>query len=108
MIAADAGLVRMKQALNLRRATLISQMANLTPSHPQYKQDEVELGKIDGDLESMMKDLRAKAAATDPTQTSVRAATNRRRGITVERPGAAVGRRGGKRYAEDAALERPC
>ena len=63
MIAADAGLVSMKQALNLRRATLISQMANLTPSHPQYKQDEVELGKIDGDLESMMKDLRAKAAA---------------------------------------------
>jgi len=63
MIASDAGLVSMKTALNTRRAALISQMANLTPSHPQYKQDEVELEKIDTDLENMLKDLRAKAAA---------------------------------------------
>jgi capsular polysaccharide biosynthesis protein len=63
LIASDAGLVSMKQALNTRRATLISQMANLTPSNPAYKQDEVELGKINNTLDAMMKDLRAKAAA---------------------------------------------
>jgi uncharacterized protein involved in exopolysaccharide biosynthesis len=63
MIANDAGLVSMKQALNTRRATLISQMANLTPLNPQYKQDEAELAKINGTLDVMMKDLRAKAAA---------------------------------------------
>jgi capsular polysaccharide biosynthesis protein len=63
LIANDAGLVSMKQSLNTRRATLISQMANLTPSHPEYKQDEVELAKINNTLDAMMKDLRAKAAA---------------------------------------------
>lgn len=63
IIASDAGLVSMKTALNARRATLISQMANLTPLNPQYKQDEVELTKINGTLDAMMKDLRAKAAA---------------------------------------------
>jgi hypothetical protein len=63
IIASDAGLVSMKTALNTRRATLISQMANLTPTHPQYKQDEEELAKIDTNLDAMMKDLRAKAAA---------------------------------------------
>jgi len=63
MIANDAGLISMKTSLNQRRATLISQMANLTPSHPQYKQDEVELGKINTELDTMLKDLRAKAAA---------------------------------------------
>ncbi|MGO9335890.1 MAG: hypothetical protein ACLPY1_00115 [Terracidiphilus sp.] len=63
MIATDAGLVSMKTALNARRAVLISQMANLTPLNPQYKQDEAELTKINGTLDAMMKDLRAKAAA---------------------------------------------
>lgn len=63
MIANDAGLVSMKQSLNARRALLISQMANLTPLNPQYKLDEAELVKINGDLDAKMKDLRAKAAA---------------------------------------------
>lgn len=62
LIANDAGLVSMKTALNARRAVLISQMANLTPSHPQYKQDAEELAKINASLESMASDLRAKAA----------------------------------------------
>ena len=62
MIASDAGLVSMKQSLNSRRAVLIAQMANLTPANPQYKLDEAELAKINGTLEAMMKDLRAKAA----------------------------------------------
>jgi succinoglycan biosynthesis transport protein ExoP len=63
MASSDAGLVSMKTALNGRRATLISQMANLTPGNPVYKQDEAELEKINADLESMMKNLRATAAA---------------------------------------------
>jgi uncharacterized protein involved in exopolysaccharide biosynthesis len=63
LISSDAGLVSMKTALNARRATLIAQMANLTPMNPQYKQDEAELAKINSTLEAMMKDLRSKAAA---------------------------------------------
>src|SRR5208337_773373 len=63
IIGADAGLSSMKSSLNSRRAVLITQMANLTPNNPEYKQDAAELAKINGGLESMMKDLRAKAAA---------------------------------------------
>jgi uncharacterized protein involved in exopolysaccharide biosynthesis/Mrp family chromosome partitioning ATPase len=63
LISTDAGLVSMKTSLNQRRAVLISQMANLTPNHPQYKQDAEELTKINTSLESMANDLRAKAAA---------------------------------------------
>jgi polysaccharide biosynthesis transport protein len=62
MISSDAGLVSMKLSLNARRVMLIAQMANLTPANPQYKLDEAELTKINGTLEEMMKDLRAKAA----------------------------------------------
>jgi uncharacterized protein involved in exopolysaccharide biosynthesis len=70
MIASDAGLVSMKTALNARRAALISQMANLTPLNPQYKLDEAELTKINGTLDAMLKDLRAKAAARIQLQLS--------------------------------------
>ena len=62
IVAADAGLASMKQSLNQRRAVLITQMANLTPNNPQYKQDADELTKINSNLDSMMKDLRATAA----------------------------------------------
>ena len=62
IIASDAGLTSMKTSLNTRRATLISQMANLTPSNPEYKQDAEELAKINANLESMMKDLRNNAS----------------------------------------------
>ena len=58
LIANDAGLVSMKTSLNARRAVLISQMANLTPSDPQYKQDAEELTKINGSLDTMAADLR--------------------------------------------------
>ncbi len=61
IVAADAGLASMKQSLNQRRAVLITQMANLTPNNPQYKQDADELTKINSNLDSMMKDLRATA-----------------------------------------------
>lgn len=63
LVAADAGLTSMKTSLNARRATLITQMANLTPSNPEYKQDAEELSKINGSLDTMMKELRAKASA---------------------------------------------
>jgi uncharacterized protein involved in exopolysaccharide biosynthesis len=59
-IVADPGLVGLKTALNQRRAVLMAQMANLTPSHPQYKQDADELAHIDSSLESATKELRAK------------------------------------------------
>ncbi len=63
LIATDPGLASLKTALLQRRAALVSQMANLTPSNPQYKQDAEELGKIDASLDSATRDLRAKAAA---------------------------------------------
>jgi polysaccharide biosynthesis transport protein len=61
IVAADPGLVSMKTALNKRRSDLISQMANLTPNHPQYKQDSEELAKINASLETMSHELRTKA-----------------------------------------------
>ncbi|HTX74669.1 MAG TPA: hypothetical protein VMD29_00595 [Terracidiphilus sp.] len=63
IVAADPGLVSMKTALDKRRSELISQMANLTPNHPLYKQDAEELVKINDSLATMTRDLRAKAAA---------------------------------------------
>jgi polysaccharide biosynthesis transport protein len=62
IVAADPGLVSMKTALNKRRSDLISQMANLTPQHPLYKQDAQELATINVSLDAMSKDLRTKAA----------------------------------------------
>ncbi len=63
MIASDPGLTSMKTSLNTRRAALITQMSNLTPQNPEYQQDAAELAKINGTLDSMMANLRAKAAA---------------------------------------------
>ena len=63
LIASDPGLASLKQSLLTRRAQLVSQMANLTPSHPQYKQDQEEMRKIDASLASQTQQLRAKAAA---------------------------------------------
>jgi len=60
-VAGDAGLISLKTSLNQRRAQLTSQMANLTASNPQYKQDAQEQAQIDGSLENMMKELRARA-----------------------------------------------
>ncbi|HEY3707145.1 MAG TPA: hypothetical protein VGL22_18940 [Terracidiphilus sp.] len=63
LVSADPGLVSMKTALNKRRSDLISQMSNLTPNHPQYKQDAEELAKINTSLETMSTELRRKAAS---------------------------------------------
>jgi uncharacterized protein involved in exopolysaccharide biosynthesis len=62
VIATDAGLNSLKTTLDQRRAILVSQMANLTPSNPQYKQDAAELAQIDASLETNVKDLRAKVS----------------------------------------------
>ncbi len=77
IVAADPGLVGMKTSLFQRRATLTTQMANLTPNHPIYKQDAEELAQINKSLDSLTKDLRSKASAriqqrlrTDLEQTS--------------------------------------
>src|ERR1035441_1446876 len=66
VLSADAGLASMKVTLFQRRALLTSQMANLTPNHPQYKQDEEELAQINNTLDSMTRDLRAKASPPRP------------------------------------------
>ena len=63
IVSSDAGMVAMKTALNKRRSDLISQMANLTPNHPQYKQDTEELAKINTSLDAIGKDLREKTSA---------------------------------------------
>ena len=63
VVSADAGIVSMKTALNKRRSDLISQMANLTPSHPQYKQNAEELAKINTSIDAITKELRDKTAA---------------------------------------------
>ncbi len=62
IVASDSGLQSMKTSLNQRRSALISQMANLTPNHPQYKQDSAELAQINSNLDAMMTDLHTKAA----------------------------------------------
>lgn len=79
MVAADAGLTSMKTSLNQRRAVLISQMANLTPTNPEYKQDAEELSKINSSLDSMMKDLRSKASLR--IQTKLRTDLERTAGV---------------------------
>jgi uncharacterized protein involved in exopolysaccharide biosynthesis len=63
LIASDPGLASLKQSLLTRRAQLVAQMANLTPSHPQFKQDQEEMRKIDDSLAAQTQQLRAKAAA---------------------------------------------
>jgi succinoglycan biosynthesis transport protein ExoP len=63
IVSSDAGMVSMKTALNKRRSDLISQMANLTPNHPQFKQDSDELAKINTSIDAITKELRDKAAA---------------------------------------------
>ncbi len=62
LVAADPGLVSMKTSLDKQRALLITQMANLTPSHPLYKQDTQELAQINTSLDSMTKNLLTKAS----------------------------------------------
>ena len=59
----DVGLASLKSSLNQRRSLLISQMANLTPNHPLYKQDADELAKMDASLAASSQQLQQKATA---------------------------------------------
>lgn len=61
IVSADPGMVGSKTALNQRRSVIITQMANLAPNHPQYKQDAEELAQINASLEAMNVELRSKA-----------------------------------------------
>ena len=79
LISSDPGLTSMKTSLNQRRAVLITQMSNLTPSNPEYKQDAEELQQINANLDAMMNDLRAKAA--DRIQQQLRADLERTAGV---------------------------
>lgn len=82
LVASDPGLTSMKTSLNARRATLITQMANLTPNNPEYKLDSEELARINGSLDSMMQDLRAKAASR--IQEKLRADLERTAGVEAQ------------------------
>jgi succinoglycan biosynthesis transport protein ExoP len=79
LIALDPGLTAMKGSLYQRRAALISHMANLTQDNPAYKMDADELAKINGSLDSMMTDLRTKAAGR--IQEKLRADLERTAGV---------------------------
>jgi polysaccharide biosynthesis transport protein len=63
IIAADPSLQAMKTSLSQKRATLLEQLAGLTPNHPLRKQTEEELAQIEAGLQQMQTDLRSKAAA---------------------------------------------
>jgi uncharacterized protein involved in exopolysaccharide biosynthesis len=58
----DAGLAALRQTISARRSVLATQMAQLTPKNPLYKQDEEELKRLNQTLETMSGELRAKSA----------------------------------------------
>jgi polysaccharide biosynthesis transport protein len=62
IIQSDPGLSAMKSNLAQKRATLLEQLAGLTPNHPLRKETEAELAKIDSALQEMQTNLRQKAA----------------------------------------------
>lgn len=82
LIASDPGLTSMKTSLNQRRAVLITQMSNLTPSNPEYRQDSEELQQINANLDAMMNDLRSKAA--ERIQQQLRADLQRTAGVEAQ------------------------
>ncbi|MCB5197342.1 hypothetical protein [Deefgea salmonis] len=49
-VSVDPGLNSLKASLNNRRATLVSGMAGLTPQHPGYQQNKIELAEIDAEI----------------------------------------------------------
>jgi polysaccharide biosynthesis transport protein len=63
IIASDPSLLALKSSLSQKRATLLEQLAGLTPNHPMRKETEEELAQIEAGLQQMQTDLRSKAAA---------------------------------------------
>jgi len=62
LIATDPGLWGMKLTLTQRHTMVMWKVANTPPNYPAGKQDEAELAQLNSTLDSMAKDLRAKAA----------------------------------------------
>ena len=63
LTATDPGLLSIRTPLNQQRAALIAQMADLSPNHPQYKQDAQKLKEIDASLAAMQNDMRSSLSA---------------------------------------------
>ncbi len=59
-LSSEAGLASLKSSMYQRRALLVSQMAGLTPSNPQYKQDQNEIADLDRTLDTMTTQLRGR------------------------------------------------
>lgn len=62
VIAGDSSLMALKTNLSQKRATLLDQLAGLTPDHPQRKQTEQQLAQIEKELSDMQSRLRKTAA----------------------------------------------
>lgn len=62
IIQGDPQLSAMKSNLATKRATLLEQIAGLTPNHPLRKETEAQLAQIDSALLDMQNNLRQKAA----------------------------------------------
>jgi succinoglycan biosynthesis transport protein ExoP len=75
IIQSDSGLSAMKANLAQKRATLLEQLAGLTPNHPLRKETEAQLAQIDQALLEMQTNLRQKAAIR--LQQKLRAEVNR-------------------------------
>jgi uncharacterized protein involved in exopolysaccharide biosynthesis len=107
LLDTDPGMGSLKSALLSRRAALVSQMANLTPSHPQYKQDQAELEKIDASLDSATQDMRGKASARIEEQ--LHADLDRTSGMEARlKWGTGAGDQGrSRRHTQAAASQRP-
>ena len=60
-INADQGLSSMKSSVNARRVVLESQMANMTPNNPTYKQDQDEIADLDRRLDALTRQERSRA-----------------------------------------------
>ena len=63
MLSSDPALANSRAALTARRADLKKEMGNLALSPAQYKKDAAEVVQIDNQLDTMTKDLRAKASS---------------------------------------------
>jgi uncharacterized protein involved in exopolysaccharide biosynthesis len=74
VIAGDPGLMALKTNLSQKRATLLDQLAGMTPLNPARKQTEEQLAQIEKELTDMQNRLRKTAA--DRLEQKARTALN--------------------------------
>ena len=74
VIASDPSLMALKTQLSQKRATLLDQLAGLTPTHPLRKQTEEQLAQIEKELSDMQ--LRLRKTAGDRLETKARTQLN--------------------------------